>query len=367
MNNFLLRNRLCFPVKGYNRSVVYDLVRNDYHLISNQAQDVINTENVILFETLNGDLVDDFSREILINEEILFEVKDFEDGKSFPMPNLSYQSPFHITELILSLKINIKKISQFEGVAIQNVSLISEYFDFEEVIFFLKQLNNIVEPQSIYLYIKNSGTYDYEEVKKLTEIPQLLKLYLFNSEIDIPKNHQNSVLEISNIGMNFSDFASYCHPEKLILNNELFFESLNYHSYYHKKIYINETGDVLHGLNASEVLSNIYDNHFSIWKLMDSTLYKEIGAIQKMDTTVCNICEFRYMCSDPRMPSKGSNSWYHLVECTYNPYISKWKGEEGYKSLSEIGVIINAISGLISLDEEKLTEYNKTLWINARL
>jgi hypothetical protein len=48
------------------------------------------------------------------------------------------------------------------------------------------------------------------------------------------------------------------------------------------------------------------------------------------------------MCVDNRIPKQTKvGSWYYETECNYNPYISKWKGEGGYKTLIECGIVSN--------------------------
>jgi hypothetical protein len=67
------------------------------------------------------------------------------------------------------------------------------------------------------------------------------------------------------------------------------------------------------------------------------------------------------MCSDHRAPIRlDSDNWYHTTECSYNPYICKWKGEEGYRTLAECGVVSNA-EGFI-IDHERIATINAELW-----
>ncbi len=48
------------------------------------------------------------------------------------------------------------------------------------------------------------------------------------------------------------------------------------------------------------------------------------------------------MCVANRLPIKRRDeSWYHQIECNYNPYIAKWKGEDGYKTLIECDISVN--------------------------
>jgi hypothetical protein len=70
--------------------------------------------------------------------------------------------------------------------------------------------------------------------------------------------------------------------------------------------------------------------------------YSDLWHANKDSIEVCNVCEYRYMCIDKRVPVKRNNdSWYFEEECDYNPFISKWKGEKWYKSLSESGITSN--------------------------
>ncbi len=67
------------------------------------------------------------------------------------------------------------------------------------------------------------------------------------------------------------------------------------------------------------------------------------------------------MCVDNRLPyQRKDGSWYHKTECNYNPYICKWKDEEGYQAFEEIGVISNENG--FSINHEKIAAINKILW-----
>lgn len=68
---------------------------------------------------------------------------------------------------------------------------------------------------------------------------------------------------------------------------------------------------------------------------------------------VCSDCEFRRICIDFRVPQKRADgSLWFRIECDYNPYIGKWKGEPGYLSLGECG--LSATANGFSIDWEKL-------------
>lgn len=82
----------------------------------------------------------------------------------------------------------------------------------------------------------------------------------------------------------------------------------------------------------------------------------------KTKTDICQNCEFRYMCIDNRLPTQRQTDglWYHTVECNYNPYIAKWKGEEGYRTLAQCGVKSDETG--FSIDHERIAKINEELW-----
>src|SRR5690554_2550844 len=95
--------------------------------------------------------------------------------------------------------------------------------------------------------------------------------------------------------------------------------------------------------------------------ITQSPEFQKYWFVHKEILDVCKDCEFRHMCVDNRLPHKREeNEWYHKIECNYNPYIAKWEGEEGYKSLEEGGVISNEIE--FSIDHDKIAKINKELW-----
>jgi hypothetical protein len=66
------------------------------------------------------------------------------------------------------------------------------------------------------------------------------------------------------------------------------------------------------------------------------------------------------MCYDARLPVKEGDHWRYESNCTYNPYICKWKGQEGYVPVEECGGYIRE-KGFV-LDHKKIKELNKEIW-----
>jgi hypothetical protein len=54
------------------------------------------------------------------------------------------------------------------------------------------------------------------------------------------------------------------------------------------------------------------------------------------------------------------NELFNLEECNYNPYLSKWKGEDDYLNLEQSGVNINKVE--FSINHDKINSINKKIW-----
>jgi hypothetical protein len=62
----------------------------------------------------------------------------------------------------------------------------------------------------------------------------------------------------------------------------------------------------------------------------------KLWAVKKDLIENCRECEFRQVCVDDRIPEQSINGyWKYDSECNYNPYIAKWKDEDGYISVEE--------------------------------
>ena len=162
--------------------------------------------------------------------------------------------------------------------------------------------------------------------------------------IELPNSYKiNSESELlSKIFVKEKPANPELHCIDLTPNIDLIIESKFYHSYLNKRVHINTNG----------IVSRFRDDKINFGHIKSFNLQLEIEnpnsfsyywSAKKDDTDICNDCEFRYVCIDFRIPKKRKKSkWYHQIECNYNPYIAKWKGEDGYKTLKEIGVVSNS-------------------------
>lgn len=183
-------------------------------------------------------------------------------------------------------------------------------------------------------------------------------IIIFNSPFD--KNLENYIYyyrrqrNTNKFNKSYSEFVP---------NIELYAESLNYHSYFNKKLFIDTKGEIKNAPESSEMfgLINDYKSSEDLIRVIDSKEFQRYWHVKKDKCDICKDCEYRYMCVDNRLPYYRSNGeWYHKIECNYNPYICKWESEKAYKTLKECGVI-SSENGF-SINYKKIETINEELW-----
>src|SRR5690349_19024795 len=106
MNGLFLRNQLCIPVKGYNRAIIYDILRKDYFFIPNEYYTILNTNDFIQFPKIKDakerqELVD-----FLLQEEIIFELSDPYQKKLFTTLDRNLHTPNQFSNLTVHSNID---------------------------------------------------------------------------------------------------------------------------------------------------------------------------------------------------------------------------------------------------------------------
>ena len=139
-----------------------------------------------------------------------------------------------------------------------------------------------------------------------------------------------------------------------------FIEARLFNVTFNKHVHIDDQGLIFEGHRGGRSIGSVDANRLT-GSLVEADAKRSLQGAIKDKTSVCSDCEHRYMCTDPRAPSaREDGTWYHITECPYNPYICKWKDEEGYRTLAECGVVINA-EGFI-IQQERIAGINAELW-----
>lgn len=366
MSKLYLRNRLCIPVRGYRRSIVYDLLRNDYYFISNELFEIIQTSNALSFEGADHQQTLKKWKKFLIKEEILFEIHSEEDTKYFPEMNFVFQTPFLVTDLIIHDSISKNQLETIRFLECRNVSILVKSIKNNFKLLYVIESIAKQEVDSINLFlVEENIVYNYSDFSDWFRFTQIFGIYLFKSSCIEDLKLKVPPFEVYSLPYSFDDFSKYMYPEKMSINKDVFFEGLNYHSYYYRKLYVDIKGNVKNGIYSEKIFGNLSKlTEDKIVEIIRGEEFKEYGLVTKEKTLVCKDCEFRYMCIDSREPIKTKGgAWHHIQECGYNPYIAKWEKEENYQNLFNCGINLNENGeGSVLIDYEVLDSIFEKAW-----
>ena len=152
-------------------------------------------------------------------------------------------------------------------------------------------------------------------------------------------------------------------PLNMVCSLDYYAETQTWNPSFHRRLFVSAVGSVHSGWCDPEAHARVEDvcDMGSLRRILFNQRFNTLSSAAKSRTDICMSCEFRHICVDGRAPiMRGKIEWYHTTECAYNPYICKWKGEEGYRTLAECGVVSNADG--FSIDHERIAAINAELW-----
>ncbi|WP_237274249.1 grasp-with-spasm system SPASM domain peptide maturase [Tenacibaculum ovolyticum] len=325
----------CIPVKGYKRSIIYDLTRCEYRFIPNSLHEILEKFHgksinfVKNFYKNHDSIIDEYFTFLLENDYIFFGNKN--ESKRFPKLEYVWDYPSKISNCILEIEssflINLESL--------------------------IKDLNNL-KCKHIHLFYKTSLN-DLNELKKVVEI--INHLPFKSVKISLPyteeKNNLNELTNICEDNINISEIIFYNSPyEKNVIPNistkftyikdnkynsakkhlkdfhvnmNLFMESQKHNTFFNRKLIISSLGFIT---NSIENKRDQWDfKNESLLKVTSSNKFRENWFVNKDSIKICQDCEFRYMCVDSRTPLKleKENKWYFNTKCSYDPYKAEWE------------------------------------------
>jgi len=361
----------CISVQGYSRGIIQDLYRSKYifapkwliHLLYNNNTTIHELRSAVNEYDKESQL-EDYLNFLIENEIVYITDKDIR----FQETPLVFDTPSIITNSILLFKdINLEKLKklilELEDLGCENVQL---YFpEFKD----LKTISNILLlfDNSIVQYIELITNYNinYSNFEKLAELfsnnNRLFKLHLANAPES--KKIFVDVFHIKYVAFSIDEFnftqCGEIHPLYFKNNLSFFTESQKHNICLNRKICIDENGEI----KNCPVMTKSYGNveNMKLEDVIKNKDFQTLWHINKEKVDVCKDCEFRHLCTDCRCFIKDPDNIYSQpTNCRYNPYICKWEGEDGYKSVEECG-IYTKISGFIP-DHEKIKNINNKLW-----
>ena len=369
MSNFVQMYACCIPVKGYKRSLIYDLQRpQNSNFIPNDMYDIIvdfrnkSIEEIKrLYQYQYNEEIDSYFH-FLLENNFAFVLQKNELNNFPPLENI-WESPSEITNSIIYVsKKNIKYLNlllkqlsdlrcdavQFcftDNITIEHIHILGKQLELlrilsVEILFNYNDLLNISDMISVidkYPRIRRVGIGNCPQEFSCTD----KRLYCTINQIDWENGCGNISSQYFSIGM------------------EMFFESQHHNTCLNRKICIDMNGNIKNCPFMKQSFGNIKNT--TLKEAIVKQGFKDFWFICKDNIEVCKNCEFRYMCTDCRCYIKQpANIYSPPSKCTYNPYITLWKHQKHYVPIEECGYFDKSFRFVP--DYEKIDMLNKTIW-----
>ncbi len=323
---------------GYLRSILIDPQRGDFILVPNNFEKLKTAIHGKTFNELEETLSKEEYDWILecYSKEYILEIPE-KFLNNFPKLSTLWEHPSYITNAVVHYGKDFAKIIEFlKKTLCHNVHIIFE--NEQDFILFITTLYDS-DLRSIEVSVLNKSSKDFDINTYFKKYP-IIKNFTFIEDV---KNKNEFGGFLPTFGNNL----------------DIYKESILHNVYFNRKVYIDRNLEIRNSIETKSTFGRIDDVDF--FDLLSNHEFIKYWHSRKSSTDVCKDCEFHNICLDNRTPSyRNLNEWYHELECQYNPYLSKWQGEEGYMSLKECGVISNKNG--FQINHEKINEINKLLW-----
>lgn len=225
---------------------------------------------------------------------------------------------------------------------IPNEQRVSMAFPAIEICEICLSKSNIEEFDFIFEKLINSGVRtfffiinDYTDLTNKEIIDFLSSVsFSFNTLIYTKENKRHSndfyykICQISNLFRVYLKYAEYHSDQnqKLIklfeqwkfqVTKEIYYKSLEFHPYFHGRIYIEQNGNISNSYNDEQSVGNILD--LSINNVLHFMKKDKFWHINRDKIENCKRCEFRYCCIDNTPIVKSNNEYFLQKSCNYEP------------------------------------------------
>lgn len=328
----------CIPVKGFNRSIIYDLQRMSFEYIPNSLYDLIiefegnSIEDIFTkYDDSEKTTIEEYFTFLFENEYIFFLRNTTRDN--FPKLNTVFDSPHHFLTFVLDIK-KSKANSVYMNLVNEQIKeclvatlvlrLIDKDFTKDEVIKILDYLNDI-PTRIIHLFIDEECSFDESDYHDFLESNKRISIILiYNSKENFGEKLFNTIwLEGTRKNIFLDPFIGNDSIKDFFVNMEHFVEAKNKNTYFNKRCYIDERGFISRFEKDLENFGNI--DSTKVIDLIDNTDFVRYWNVTKNEIKVCRDCEYRFMCTDGRLPIQKNKIYELEGECNYSPYTSSWK------------------------------------------
>jgi SPASM domain peptide maturase of grasp-with-spasm system len=339
----------CFITKGFNRSIIIDTQRNNFHFIPHELGDLIGEFPVKTTGQIMQQFAGDEERGIF-NEYLMFlesnELGFYTNNPpSFPRIDESFRLPNVISNAVLDFRKDIpypveSHLQELETLGCEAVQI--RIFENLTQPIFTKLIESFekISFRCVDLLLNADVFYNRKYLKSvLKSNPNINKVTLYNSSKGdfVILNHYQS-LELKTSALNSKEQCGQMGAKYFVTNLNHVIESRSFNSCLNKKIAIDEDGLIKNCPSLKQTFGDAQET--SLTEAIEKKGFKNLWSLGKDKVEVCKDCEFRYICTDCRAYIQNAdNEFSKPIKCGYDPYSNIWEDW----SLNSLSTIANNI------------------------
>jgi len=330
----------CIPVKGYQRSIIYDIRRCEFKFIPNKLYDILCQNPLLDFDSIKKahnfsekEVIDSYF-DFLMTNEFIFQCTK-KTVKCFNDIEIKYKTPYLINNVIVEIdktsKFNLQELFKnlenlgcidlqikiFDVIAMNKINDILSYTcnkRIRSIELIIPYMKSFINKENIFSLLQNN-----------LRITSLIIYATEKEEIDtlnVQFKNKFSKIYFCSDEIDSSLHCGFVSPMYFTINLPFFMESKLFNNCLNQKLAIDKEGNIKNCTALNKSYGNIDNDNLS--HIISSSEFQKLWKIRKDEVLVCQDCEFRYMCSDCRTFTKNDDLYGKPKYCHYDPYKMKW-------------------------------------------
>ncbi len=192
-----------------------------------------------------------------------------------------------------------------------------------DIILSIIEMTNDKNFISLELYVHfKSISENSDALKKMLFHPKVSRVVIHSGLADERVMHTNKELIITTQQISDSSHCGVISPENFILEKDFMLESLQFNTCLNKKIGIDINGNIKNCPTMETSFGHV--DEVSIPDIISTPSFQKMWNISKKQVEICQVCEFRNVCSDCRAFLEEKNIFSKPKKCGYDPYSMQW-------------------------------------------
>lgn len=332
-------------VKGYSRSILFDMTKNRYWYIPNELHGILSKE--IDFENLHERYPQDHKtleeyKKFLLDHDLIFEILH-DEIHAFPSIQTNWYTPGSITNMIIDIdsETSFGLLSKIKG-DLGKLGVEAVLFrcfsekrlpELKKYMIYLNDdpLNRLFDIQlEISLPDKSLPEKTGADLSEIARLPIVSTVTVYTLSRKLLKNPiKDDKIQYLEKSVKGPESCGTIQGNIDAINLEIISESMHHNSCLNCKLSIDASGNIKNCPSMKQSFGNIADTPLEAGLRHQD--FKRYWNLTKDDIEGCKDCEFRYVCTDCRAYTEQTHTneagldLSKPLKCGYNPYTGEWE------------------------------------------